>query len=206
MAVGLAAQGGIDVDVIAGLTTRVQGAHLVGHSVVTRQHRADVQDSRWILPPVDAELDFELRPDDGSCTVRRAKESFSTSSSTSRSAARYAAIAARTTSGNACSAAMVDGTVVVEGGGKAAAALLANVPWIRAADHVVYWGDIDADGYAILDRFRATLAEPTPDGAPAKRVDSILMNAADLHRYAEHGVNHDKAGRPLGPPVRPSRT
>ena len=89
----------------------------------------------------------------------------------------------------------VDGTVVVEGGGKAAAALLANMPWIRAADHVVYWGDIDADGYAILDRFRATLAEPTPDGAPAKRVDSILMSAADLHRYAEHGVNHDKAGR-----------
>lgn len=90
-------------------------------------------------------------------------------------------------------------TIVVEGGGKAAAALLAGVPWIRAAEHVVYWGDIDADGYAILDNFRAALAVPSPDGAPARHVTSILMDAADLHRYAEHGVDHDRAGRPLKP-------
>lgn len=90
-------------------------------------------------------------------------------------------------------------TIVVEGGGKAAAALLANVPWIRSADHVLYWGDIDADGYAILDHFRATLAVPAPDGAPAKHVTSILMAATDLHRYSLHGVNHDKAGRPIKP-------
>ena len=91
------------------------------------------------------------------------------------------------------------GTIVVEGGGKAAAALLANVPWIRAADHIVYWGDIDADGYAILDRFRAALAEPAPDGAPPKSVTSILMDVADLHHYAQHGVNHDKSGRLIEP-------
>ncbi|BCJ46042.1 hypothetical protein GCM10010168_49900 [Actinoplanes ianthinogenes] len=84
-------------------------------------------------------------------------------------------------------------TIVVEGGGKAAAALLANVPWIRSAEHVVYWGDIDADGYAILDRFRAALA------ADGKQVASILMEATDLHRYAVHGVSHDKAGHPLKP-------
>jgi hypothetical protein len=90
-------------------------------------------------------------------------------------------------------------TIVVEGGGKAAAVLLAKVPWIRTADHVVYWGDIDADGYAILDHFRATLAVPAPDGAPAKHVTSILMEATDLHHYSLHGVNHDKAGRPIKP-------
>ncbi|MCA2213913.1 Wadjet anti-phage system protein JetD domain-containing protein [Jidongwangia harbinensis] len=90
-------------------------------------------------------------------------------------------------------------TIVVEGGGKAAAALLANVPWIRSADHVAYWGDIDADGYAILDHFRATLAVPAPDGAPARHVTSILMDAADLYQYSLHGVNHDKAGRPIKP-------
>ncbi|MFA1537844.1 Wadjet anti-phage system protein JetD domain-containing protein [Actinomadura monticuli] len=93
----------------------------------------------------------------------------------------------------------VEDAIVVEGGGKAAASLLANVPWIRAADHIVYWGDIDADGYAILDGFRAALAKPAPDGAPPKPVTSILMDAADLHRYAQHGVNHDKRGRPLKP-------
>ncbi|KDA40390.1 Wadjet anti-phage system protein JetD domain-containing protein, partial [Frankia sp. BMG5.23] len=90
-------------------------------------------------------------------------------------------------------------TIVVEGGGKAAATLLANVPWIRTADHIVYWGDIDADGYTILDQFRAALAEPAPDGAPAKHVTSILMGATDLHHYAQHGINHDKAGRPIQP-------
>ncbi len=90
-------------------------------------------------------------------------------------------------------------TIVVEGGGRAAAALLADVPWIRTADHVVYWGDIDADGYAILDQFRAALAEPVPDGAPAKPVTSILMDATDLHHHARHGINHDKAGRPIQP-------
>lgn len=93
----------------------------------------------------------------------------------------------------------LEDTIVVEGGGKAAAALLAKVPWIRAADHVVYWGDIDADGYMILDHFRATLAEPASDGAPAKPVTSMLMDASDLHHYAQHGVNHDKAGRPIKP-------
>jgi hypothetical protein len=97
----------------------------------------------------------------------------------------------------------VKDTIVVEGGGKAAAALLANVPWIRAADHVLYWGDIDADGYTILNQFRAALAEPAPDGAPAKPVTSILMDATDLHRYARHGVNHDKAGRPIKPSSTP---
>ncbi|MFG1849192.1 Wadjet anti-phage system protein JetD domain-containing protein [Micromonospora carbonacea] len=97
----------------------------------------------------------------------------------------------------------VSDTIVVEGGGKAAAALLANVPWIRAAEHVIYWGDIDADGYAILDHFRASLAHPAPDGAPAKRVSSILMKATDLHRYSQHGVNHDKAGRLIKPSAEP---
>lgn len=93
----------------------------------------------------------------------------------------------------------VSNTIVVEGSGKAAAALLAEVPWIRAADHIVYWGDIDADGYAILDEFRAALARPAGDGAPARPVASILMDATDLHRYARHGVNHDKSGRPITP-------
>jgi hypothetical protein len=32
----------------------------VGDGVVASQDRADVQDSRWILPPVDAELDFRV--------------------------------------------------------------------------------------------------------------------------------------------------
>lgn len=93
----------------------------------------------------------------------------------------------------------VEHAIVVEGGGKAAAALLAQVPWIRAADHVVYWGDMDADGYAILDLFRAALAEPSADGIGPTHVMSMFMDIVDLHRYAKHGVNHDRFGRPLEP-------
>ncbi|WP_280437020.1 Wadjet anti-phage system protein JetD domain-containing protein [Nocardia carnea] len=93
----------------------------------------------------------------------------------------------------------VQNTVVVEGNGKAAASLLAEITWIRTAEHVVYWGDIDADGYAILDRLRATMAVPTSDGLPAKTVHSILMEATDLHHHANHGVNRDKAGCPIKP-------
>lgn len=29
------------------------------------------------------------------------------------------------------------------------------------------------------------------------------MDATDLHRYARHGVNHDKAGRPIKPSSTP---
>lgn len=91
----------------------------------------------------------------------------------------------------------VPDTIVVEGGGKAAAATLSTIPWLRAAEHVVYWGDMDADGYAILDRFRAAAA--AQDGAPGRSVPSILMEGTDLHRYARHGVGHDRNGRRIDP-------
>lgn len=88
-----------------------------------------------------------------------------------------------------------DGTIVVEGGGTAANSLLAAVPWIRQAAMVVYWGDVDADGFAILDRFRAAMGEPGVDGSPAHEVVSILMDAVTLDRYAVLGVDHDERGR-----------
>lgn len=87
------------------------------------------------------------------------------------------------------------GTVVVEGGGSAATALVAEIPWVRDAQRVVYWGDMDADGYAILDRFRAALPE----------VSSILMDAVAMNRHAEHGVLDDKDGNPLKPSERKLR-
>lgn len=93
----------------------------------------------------------------------------------------------------------VAGALVVEGGGRAAAALLAGIPWVRRAETVVYWGDIDADGFAILDHFRRALAAPGGDGSPGREVSSILMDAAALRRYAALGVSGDKDGRPIPP-------
>lgn len=84
----------------------------------------------------------------------------------------------------------LEGTVVVEGGGAAATALVAEIPWVRSAERVVYWGDMDAEGYAILDRFRAAM--PT-------RVESIFMDSVTMSRFADQGVNVDKDGNPLKP-------
>lgn len=67
--------------------------------------------------------------------------------------------------------------------------LVVEIPWVRDAERVVYWGDMDAEGYAILDRFRAVLP----------KVRSILMDHASMSRYAEQGVSEDKDGNPLKP-------
>ncbi|WP_239069088.1 DUF3322 and DUF2220 domain-containing protein [Cellulomonas phragmiteti] len=87
------------------------------------------------------------------------------------------------------------GTIVVEGSGKAATWLLADVPWVRSAERVVYWGDLDADGFEILDRFRTALATPSDEGGAACTVTSILMDADTIHRYGDLGVVRDRRGR-----------
>lgn len=89
--------------------------------------------------------------------------------------------------------------VVVEGGGRAAASLLAGIPWIRRAENIVYWGDLDSDGFAILDHFRRMMAVPADDGSPGRDVASILMDAVALRRYEPLGVSTDQDGRPIPP-------
>lgn len=58
---------------------------------------------------------------------------------------------------------------------------LGRVPWLAGAD-VVYWGDIDTHGYAILDRLRAWL--------PAAR--SVLMDRETLLAHRERWVTEDR--------------
>ncbi len=83
------------------------------------------------------------------------------------------------------------GGIVVCGWGSAAT-LIPRISWIRTAPRVVYWGDIDIDGYEILNRLRA-------DGIAA---DSVLMGLATLTAYAAFASPTDLNGRPLGPGVR----
>ncbi|TPW77718.1 DUF3322 and DUF2220 domain-containing protein [Schumannella soli] len=90
-------------------------------------------------------------------------------------------------------------TIVIEGAGKAVASLLTQVEWTLDADRIVYWGDIDVDGYAILDHLRSTL------NAHGVTVDSILMDDVDRHRYAEFGVLHGRDGEPLSASRTPLR-
>lgn len=64
------------------------------------------------------------------------------------------------------------GTAAVHGGGYAVP--IHRLPWVRSA-RVVYWGDLDADGFAILHRLRANGVEAV----------SVLMDESTLLAYRE---------------------
>ena len=76
--------------------------------------------------------------------------------------------------------------VAVEGAGSGAAAFAA-VDWVRDAEVLVYWGDLDADGLEILNEFRAA-------GLPAV---PLLMDLETYQRWERYGVNVDAKGKEL---------
>jgi hypothetical protein len=78
--------------------------------------------------------------------------------------------------------------ISVEGVGKGGSTAAA-FGWITGAEHVFYWGDMDADGFEILDGFRAA-------GVPAT---SILMDMAAYAAWERYGTNDDPKGQPLKP-------
>nr|WP_233258180.1 Wadjet anti-phage system protein JetD domain-containing protein [Micromonospora sp. S4605] len=78
------------------------------------------------------------------------------------------------------------GGISVEGVGRGAGAIAA-LPWLTAAPHIVYWGDMDADGLEILNEFRAA-------GIPAV---SMFMDPAAYATWERFGTNEDARGRPL---------
>ncbi|MCT1369551.1 DUF3322 domain-containing protein [Corynebacterium mucifaciens] len=75
------------------------------------------------------------------------------------------------------------GVVLVWGSGYTAGAL-PELPWVRAARRVLYWGDADADGYAILNALRSRLAA---DGA-AVPVVSVAMDVETVQRFLHLAV------------------
>ncbi|MHC6176618.1 Wadjet anti-phage system protein JetD domain-containing protein [Glutamicibacter endophyticus] len=79
------------------------------------------------------------------------------------------------------------GGIAVEGvgkGGKTPAAF----PWIRRAPILVYWGDIDRDGYEILDGYRRDFS---------RDIASILMDPNTYETYEQFGTDLDPYGRSL---------
>ena len=72
-------------------------------------------------------------------------------------------------------------TVAVFGWGGHALAV-AGFPWVRGAQHVLYWGDLDTDGFAILARFRAR-----------RSCESLLMDHATLAGWRDLAVPHPAA-------------
>jgi hypothetical protein len=80
----------------------------------------------------------------------------------------------------------VPGGIAVEGAG-AGGGTAAAIDWLRRCPNVIYWGDMDADGLAILNQHReAGLA-----------VASILMDIPTYDTYAAFGTNHDVKGNPI---------
>jgi len=79
------------------------------------------------------------------------------------------------------------GGLIVEGVGRGGRTV-ASFPWIREAPLVVYWGDMDRDGYEILNGYRIDFD---------RDLDSILMNVAAYEEFEPYGTNHDQNGRDL---------
>jgi hypothetical protein len=83
----------------------------------------------------------------------------------------------------------VPGGVSIEGNGMAAARQLPAVPWLASVPQLLYWGDLDAAGFEILNALRAA----------GLAVTSILMDQDTFDRYERYGSDTDKLGRPLTP-------
>lgn len=79
----------------------------------------------------------------------------------------------------------VEGGVCVFGSGRAGMALVGQLDWVVGAERVVYWGDLDADGFEILDAYRAR----------GIACASILMDADALARFGRFGTNLEKDHR-----------
>lgn len=76
------------------------------------------------------------------------------------------------------------GVVVVLGSGHAVDRL-SKIGWLRRARRLLYWGDLDSHGFAILDRFRAHFP----------RVTSVLMDVDTLGAHRDLWVPEPKPTR-----------
>lgn len=83
----------------------------------------------------------------------------------------------------------LDRGISVEGVGRGGRTV-ASFPWIRDAPVVVYWGDIDKDGYEILNGYRVDFG---------RQLDSILMDQTTYESFEQYGTNLDQHGREILP-------
>lgn len=81
----------------------------------------------------------------------------------------------------------IPGAVAVQGGGDAGVGLVAQVPWLRDAPHLFYWGDIDRDGFRIVNRYRQA----------GVNIETILMDRETVERYRRWASPTDKNGKSL---------
>ncbi|WP_308465060.1 Wadjet anti-phage system protein JetD domain-containing protein [Rathayibacter soli] len=83
------------------------------------------------------------------------------------------------------------GGISVEGVGRGGKTV-ASFRWIREAPVVVYWGDIDRDGYEILNGYRVDFN---------RDIESILMDPETYDEFEQYGTDLDQYGKALTPGV-----
>ncbi|MCZ2813712.1 DUF2220 family protein [Modestobacter sp. VKM Ac-2979] len=81
----------------------------------------------------------------------------------------------------------LSGAIAIEGNGDAAPARLPRIPWLATVPRLIYWGDIDADGYEIVDALRR-------NGLP---LTTILMDQDAYTAYERYGAWTDDRGNPI---------
>ncbi|WP_120520109.1 Wadjet anti-phage system protein JetD domain-containing protein [Arthrobacter celericrescens] len=74
--------------------------------------------------------------------------------------------------------------VAVEGNGSTAPGVLPTISWITEADHIIYWGDMDARGYEIVNSLRAAIP----------KIRTILMDGDAYRAYEPYGTNTEQNG------------
>lgn len=77
--------------------------------------------------------------------------------------------------------------ICIFGSGHAATRIKTLLPWITTTPHIIYWGDIDADGLEILSELRQT----------GITCDSILMDSTAYKTYEPYGTKLDTKKQPL---------
>lgn len=80
--------------------------------------------------------------------------------------------------------------ICIFGAGHAHVRHIAKIPWLTTT-RLLYWGDIDVDGYRILNELRAS----------GTKVESILMDDATYRAYHHFGTNSQPPSRNLTKPI-----
>lgn len=81
----------------------------------------------------------------------------------------------------------LDNAICVYGAGKACCPILGGVHWVRNANRVIYWGDMDADGLEILNSYRSSGLE----------CESVLMDYPAYKEWERFGTNQATGSQQL---------
>ena len=81
------------------------------------------------------------------------------------------------------------GGIAIQGDGMSGATVIGRIEWVMRAPCVLYWGDIDRQGFQILSKYREEGLD----------VQSLLMDEVTYERFERFGTRVDRRGHAIGP-------